>query len=76
MDNKYSIEEEIAISRYENGEQYSCSSFIDEDTIIAGYGEIEDYDFVYPLPPEYIIKIYGTSSWLVRMNMDKKETNE
>lgn len=56
-------EEKIAIDRYNSGEKHSIACFIDEDTIIAGYGGIEHYDFVYPLPTDYIVKIYGTTSW-------------
>ena len=52
----------IALERYFKGEQYNVSTFIDEDTIIMGYGEL-DYDFEYPLPKGIIINEYGTTSW-------------
>lgn len=58
----YTENEKIAINKFENGEKHHCSTFIDEDTIIVGYGKL-DYDFQYPLPPDYIKKIYGTTSW-------------
>lgn len=58
----YTVNEKIAINKFENGKKYSCSTFIDEDTIIAGYGNL-DIDFEYPLPPDYIKKIFGTTSW-------------
>lgn len=54
--------EEIAINIYNNGQTYSVSTFIDEDTIVAGCGKL-DYDFEFPLPNEIIIKEYGTTSW-------------
>jgi hypothetical protein len=40
----------------------SVSTFIDEDSIISGYGEL-DYDFKYPLPRWWIERKYGTTSW-------------
>lgn len=54
--------EKIAVERYNKGEKYSTSSFIDDDTIIAGYGNL-DYDFEYPLPKYIIEDIFGTTSW-------------
>ena len=54
--------EKIAFIRYNAGEPHHCSTSIDEDTIIAGYGEL-GYDFEYPLSNEIIRKIYGTNSW-------------
>ena len=59
--------EKIAQQKYENGEKWNCSIFIDEDTIIAGYGKL-DLDFEFPLPTSTIIKLYGTNSWKKRMN--------
>ena len=56
------IREEIAQERYDKGEIPSISTFIDEDTIIMGYGNL-DYDFEFPLPIETIRKIHGTTSW-------------
>ncbi len=55
-------EEEIALERYNKGEEFSVSCFIDEDTIIMGYGNL-DYDFEFPLPSSIVIKVYGTQSW-------------
>lgn len=52
----------VAVDRYNNGEKYSTSTSIDEDTILAGYGKL-DYDFEFPLPPSLIIKEFGTLSW-------------
>lgn len=54
--------EEIAIERYNKGEKFLVSTFIDEDTIIAGYGDL-NIDFEFSLPPQIIYKIYGTTSW-------------
>lgn len=51
-------------------EQFSVSEFIDEDTIIAGYGKM-DYDFELPLPKTYIIQIFGTTSWKKYFDMQK-----
>ena len=59
---EFTKEELIAINKFQNGEQYSVSEFIDEDTIIAGYGEL-NIDFEFPLPVVYIKQIYGTTSW-------------
>ena len=48
----------------------SISTFIDEDTIIMGYGQLR-YDFYFPLP-KLIIKLkYGTISWRVYLK-DKR----
>lgn len=55
-------QEKIALEKYENGEKFSVSTFIDEDTIILGYGKL-DYDFEFPLPAHITIKEYGTLSW-------------
>lgn len=57
-----SPEEQEAMRRYNLGQHYSCSTFIDEDTIVAGYGKL-DYDFEFPLPTKLIKEIYGTTSW-------------
>jgi hypothetical protein len=54
--------EKIALKRYQNSEKPFVSTFIDEDTIIVGYGKL-DYDFEYPLPSNIIKDIYGTTSW-------------
>lgn len=54
--------EQIALEKYNKGEQYNVSTFIDEDTIIAGYGKL-DYDFEFPLPTSVVKEIYGTTSW-------------
>ena len=55
-------QEKIALEKYENGEEFSVSTFIDEDTIILGYGKL-DYDFEFPLPANITVKEYGTQSW-------------
>lgn len=75
--------EEIALERYNSAEQYSTSCFIDDDTIIAGYGKL-DYDFEFPLPVEKIKEIYGTNSWntyfemnnILKYAMYSKDTSE
>ena len=54
--------EDIALDRYNKGEQFSVSTFIDEDTIIMGYGNL-DYDFEFPLPNYVVVKEFGTHSW-------------
>lgn len=68
--------EQEAIRRFQNGEKWSCSSFIDEDTIVAGYGQLDHksnpYDFEFPLPTVYIKAIYGSTSW----NMATKKEKE
>lgn len=55
-------QEEIALEKYNKGEKFSVSTFIDEDTIILGYGK-SDYDFEFPLPAHITVKEYGTQSW-------------
>lgn len=54
--------EQIALERFNKGEKYGVSTFIDEDTIIIGYGNL-DYDFEFPLPNEIVVKEFGTQSW-------------
>jgi hypothetical protein len=77
--------EQIALERYNNGESFSSSTFIDEDTIILGYGNL-DYDFEFPLPSYITVKEYGTQSWTeyfrnkdlnkyITTNKDTKETS-
>lgn len=58
----YNINQKIAIIRHNSGEPHNCSTSIDEDTIIAGYGELS-YDFEFPFSNEMIHTIYGTNSW-------------
>lgn len=75
--------EKIALDRYNNGEKFSSSTFIDEDTIILGYGNL-DIDFEFPLPAHITVKEYGTQSWvqyfrnkgLNRYLIENKETLE
>lgn len=55
-------QEQIALERYNNGEKYLVSTFIDEDTIILGYGKL-DMDFEFPLPAYITVKEFGTQSW-------------
>lgn len=55
-------QEKIALEKYNKGEKFSVSTFIDEDTIILGYGKL-DYDFEFPLPAYITVKEYGTQSW-------------
>ncbi len=61
----FTKEEQEAVRRFQLGEPYMVSEFIDEDTIIAGYGKL-DYDFEFPLPRVYIKQIYKTTSWSQR----------
>jgi len=65
------LREIIAIFLYHSGLRHSCSTAIDEDTIIAGYGSL-DIDFYYPLPVSYVKKIYGTTSWSEYLKKDEK----
>jgi hypothetical protein len=65
-------QEVVAQQKYDQGEVPYISTFIDDDTIIMGYGKL-DYDFEYPLPTTTIIKIHGTTSWskkLTKMNIE------
>lgn len=59
---KFEAEELEAIRRFGLGEPFSVSEFIDEDTIIAGYGSLR-VDFEFPLPVTYIKHLFGTTSW-------------
>ena len=43
-------EETKAMKLFNSGRKYSCSTHIDEDTIVAGYGKLECHGFEYPLP--------------------------
>lgn len=72
-----SEEEKIAQERYDKGEKPYISTFIDEDTIIMGYGKL-DYDFEFPLPVETVKKIHGTTSWreLMQKGLPIQETQE
>ena len=54
--------EKLAIEKFNNGEVALVSTFIDEDTIIMGYGKL-NITFEYPLPDYIICSIYGTTSW-------------
>ena len=75
--------EDQALEWYKKGKTPSVSTFIDEDTIIMGYGKL-DYDFEYPLPPKIITEIYETTSWaqyfenkgLFKWKSTNKETGE
>jgi hypothetical protein len=69
--NKFTKEELIAIDKFQSGEKYGVSEFIDEDTIIAGYGNLNT-DFEFPLPVVYIKQIYGTTSWGEYKLLNKK----
>jgi len=43
--------EHEAFKRLLRGEQYGCSTFIDEETTTYGYGELDDHGwFEFPLP--------------------------
>lgn len=61
---RFSEKEWIAIRKFQAGHKWAVSQFIDEDTIMAGYGGLDEYgDFEFPLPVVYIKQIYGTNSW-------------
>jgi len=65
---KYFIRGSIAVILYFLKFKYSCSTFIDEESIVAGYGKLIYNDFKYPFPRWLKIKIWGTTKW--------KECNE
>jgi len=75
---EYTKEEIIAIKRFQSGEKYSISTFIDEDTIIMGYGGMNEhsYDFKYPLPAIYTIQLYGTLSWTEYFKEENKKIEQ
>jgi len=61
---RFTDKEWIAIRKFQAGQKWAVSTFIDEDTITAGYGGLDvNGDFEYPLPTIYIRQIYGTTSW-------------
>lgn len=70
---KYIGEKETeALLRHNKGEQYSVSTSIDGETILAGYG-ILDYDFEFPLP-NFVIKMeFGTLSWNEYLKIKRNE---
>ena len=49
---KYSFKELIAISLYKMGKKPKCTSFIDEETIVYGYGKLNGWVglFEYQIP--------------------------
>jgi len=55
-------EEQIALDMLNSGKEYSVSTFIDEESILAGYGNL-NIDFEYPLPHYKILEIFGASTW-------------
>ena len=59
--------ESVAVQLFINNIHYSTSTSIDEDSILAGYGNL-DYDFQFPLPTNIIKSIFGTTSWRVHLN--------
>ena len=59
---KTAANKQIAIRKFLRGEQYSVSTFIDEESILAGYGKL-DLDFEYPLPSVIIKAIFGSLTW-------------
>lgn len=61
----------VAVQRFLNGEKFSVSTSIDEDTILAGYGEL-NYDFEFPLPSVVIKQVYGTTSWNTYLTKSKQ----
>jgi hypothetical protein len=54
-----------AIIIYLTGKKPSCSTFIDEVSITAGYGQLNDFgDWQYSLPKKYIKKQFkGCLMW-------------
>lgn len=59
--------EEIAIEKYLNGEKWSCSTFIDEETITVGYGKLDNIGcFEFELPFSFRSEhniMYGCKKW-------------
>jgi len=54
----------IALFFYYTGKKYWSSTFIDEDTITAGYGKLDNIGmFEYPLPDYLIKRIWGYNTW-------------
>jgi len=54
-----------AVAIYLTGKKPSCSTFIDEVSITAGYGQLDDLGFFqYPLPKKYVKKQFkGCLKW-------------
>jgi len=63
---QYTQDEQKALKMLKKGKKPFISTFIDEDTIIMGFGKL-DYDFEFPLPKDEIIKRFGTTSWAQRL---------
>jgi hypothetical protein len=54
----------IAVIMFLFGKKPSYSTFIDEETITAGYGRLDAIGiFKYELPKKYIKKIFKTTKW-------------
>ena len=54
-----------AVVMYKIGKTPSCSTFIDEVSIPAGYGKLNDVgSFKYDLPKRYVRKLFkGCTNW-------------
>jgi hypothetical protein len=66
--------EKIALQRYNNNEKFNTSTFIDEDMITAGYGQLSHIgEFEFPLSNSLIKKIFKTNSWKEYYNIYDKE---
>ena len=65
MNLKNNIRSLVAVIMYLIGIKLKCSTFIDEVSITAGYGKINDFgEFQYPLPKRYIKKHFkGCLKW-------------
>jgi hypothetical protein len=63
----------IALCLYLLGKKYSSSTFIDEDTITAGYGKLDHIGlFKYNLPNWLIFRIYKCKTWSKWMELRNK----
>lgn len=64
MSDKLTYNEIESIDRYLKGEQWSCSTFIDEDTIVCGYGSLNlEFEFELPLWFRIEKNILGCRTW-------------
>lgn len=62
---KDNLKEYIAIILYKLGFKPGATTFIDEDTIMMGYGKCHGVGvFEYPLPKKYVKKIMGCTTWI------------
>lgn len=70
------MKQSIAILLYYLGIKPTISTFIDEDTITAGYGKLDHIGwFEYPLPRRLVKRIMRYNTWSERAEYYNKVNN-